>query len=195
MILFHGTNYHSAINIFRSGIDLSYSKPFLDFGPGFYTTPDYQHAVRTAFNRTATYNAKYKKNESPYVIKMNFNLNKDLCFADYSICDERWGNFVVNNRLSEETIEKYHIIEHNKDKKYDICYGVIADGQITNIAYKINHGMILPGDICFKDFLKSDGTSYPMQYSFHTLKSVSCLDMISCNTARESRHKHDIKRR
>ena len=30
----HGTNYSSAINIVNHGIDLKYSKPYLDFGPG-----------------------------------------------------------------------------------------------------------------------------------------------------------------
>ena len=195
MLLYHGTNYSSAINIFRIGIDLNYSKPFLDFGPGYYTTPDYQHAVRTAYNRTDKYNAKYKKDENPYVIKMHFELDKDLYLADYSICNERWGNFVINNRLSEETIAKYNIIEHNKDGKYDICYGIIADGKITNIAYKINQGIVLPEDICFKDFLKSNGESYPMQYSFHTLNAISCIEMLSCDIARESKYKNSIKRR
>lgn len=35
MKLYHGTNYSSAINIVNHGIDLKYSKPYLDFGPGF----------------------------------------------------------------------------------------------------------------------------------------------------------------
>lgn len=32
MKLYHGTNYSSAINIVNHGIDLKYSKPYLDFG-------------------------------------------------------------------------------------------------------------------------------------------------------------------
>lgn len=35
MKLYHGTNYSSAINIVNHGIDLKYSKPYLDFGPVF----------------------------------------------------------------------------------------------------------------------------------------------------------------
>ena len=45
MKLYHGTNYSSAINIVNHGINLKYSKPYLDFGPGFYTTPSYDHAA------------------------------------------------------------------------------------------------------------------------------------------------------
>lgn len=48
MKLYHGTNYSSAINIVNHGIDLKYSKPYLDFGPGFYTTPSYDHAALAA---------------------------------------------------------------------------------------------------------------------------------------------------
>lgn len=48
MKLYHGTNRSSAENIFKYGIDLKYSKPYLDFGAGFYTTPSYDHAAITA---------------------------------------------------------------------------------------------------------------------------------------------------
>ena len=58
MKLYHGTNYSSAINIVNHGIDLKYSKPYLDFGPGFYTTPSYDHAALAALRTTQKYNAK-----------------------------------------------------------------------------------------------------------------------------------------
>lgn len=61
MKLYHGTNYSSAINIVNHGIDLKYSKPYLDFGPGFYTTPSYDHAALAAIRTTQKYNAKIIK--------------------------------------------------------------------------------------------------------------------------------------
>lgn len=61
MKLYHGTNYSSAINIVNHGINLKYSKPYLDFGPGFYTTPSYDHAALAAIRTTQKYNAKKKK--------------------------------------------------------------------------------------------------------------------------------------
>ena len=48
MKLYHGTNYSSAIDIVNNGICLKYSKLFLDFGAGFYTTPSYDHAAIAA---------------------------------------------------------------------------------------------------------------------------------------------------
>ena len=45
------------------GINLKYSKPYLDFGPGFYTTPSYDHAALAAIRTTQKYNAKNNKNE------------------------------------------------------------------------------------------------------------------------------------
>ena len=38
MKLYHGTNHSSAVSICSNGIDLRYSKPYLDFGQGFYLT-------------------------------------------------------------------------------------------------------------------------------------------------------------
>lgn len=52
MKLYHGTNCSSAINIITNGIDLKYSKPYLDFGAGFYATPNYDHAVISALRAT-----------------------------------------------------------------------------------------------------------------------------------------------
>ena len=60
----------------------------------------------------------------------------------------------LNNRLKPQMLSAYNILEHNQDGKCDICYGEIADGNIINIAYKVNGGQIIPGDINYKDFLK-----------------------------------------
>ena len=49
MKLYHGTILQHAINILENGIDLKKSKPFLDFGRGFYTTPDIEMARNMAF--------------------------------------------------------------------------------------------------------------------------------------------------
>ena len=72
MKLYHGTNYSSAINIVNHGINLKYSKPYLDFGPGFYTTPSYDHAALAAIRTTQKYNAKNNKNEEPYIVEVDY---------------------------------------------------------------------------------------------------------------------------
>lgn len=63
----------------------------------------------------------------------------------------------LNNRLKPQMLSAYNILEHNQDGKYDICYGEIADGNIINIAYKVNGGKVIPEDINYKEFLKDNG--------------------------------------
>lgn len=77
MKLYHGTNYSSAINIMTNGIDLKYSKKYLDFGVGFYTTPNYDHAAISAIRATDKFNRKYRKDEKPYIVIMDFSLKKN----------------------------------------------------------------------------------------------------------------------
>ena len=187
MRLFHGTNYSSAINIITNGIDLRYSKPYLDFGAGFYTTPDYDHAVLSAIRATDKFNKRYKKHEEPYIVTMDFVLKKelDLSVAQYVRHGEKWGQFVLNNRLTKEILDTYDIREHNQDGRYDICYGEIADGNIANIAYLVNKGDKSPKDIDFRKFLKDSGKIYPQQYSFHTKKAYSCITLLSCDIITE----------
>ena len=77
MKLYHGTNYSSAINIVDNGIDLKYSKPYLDFGAGFYTTPSYEHAATAAIRATQKYNAKYGTSEEPYIVAVDYRPVKE----------------------------------------------------------------------------------------------------------------------
>lgn len=183
MKLYHGTNYSSAINIVNHGINLKYSKPYLDFGPGFYTTSSYDHAALAAIRTTQKYNAKNNKNEEPYIVEVDYKpiSAMDLVIGSYPRHSERWGKFVLNNRLKPQMLSAYNILEHNQDRKYDICYGEIADGNIINIAYKVNGGKVIPEDINYKEFLKDNGEVYPQQYSFHTLKAISCIKVLSCD--------------
>lgn len=187
MRLYHGTNYSSAINIITNGIDLKYSKPYLDFGAGFYATPNYDHAVCSALRATDKFNNRYKKHEEPYIVTMDFALKKELnlSVAQYARHGEKWGQFVLNNRLTKEILDAYDIKEHNQDGRYDICYGEIADGSITNIAYLVNNGDKSPKDIDFRNFLKDNGEVYPQQYSFHTQRGYSCITLLSCGIITE----------
>ena len=81
MKLYHGTNRTSAIDIWKNGIDLSKSKPYLDFGPGFYTTSDKSLAVGRAINNVYKLNRHNKEQEKPYVVILKID-NEEL-FCDY----------------------------------------------------------------------------------------------------------------
>ncbi len=181
MKLYHGTNYSSALNIARIGIKLKYSKPYLDFGAGFYTTPSYKHAAIMALRVTDKFNMRHKTREAPYIVELSFDSRGIMLnIASYPRHGQKWGEFVLNNRLTDDVLKEYNIIEHNRDCKYDVCYGEIADGSIANIAYQVNNGIILPYDVDYNKFLKDNGNVYPQQYSFHTEKAISSISVLSC---------------
>lgn len=183
MKLYHGTNCSSAQNIFKEGINLKYSKPYLDFGSGFYTTPSYEHAAITALRVTDKYNAKNGTNEEPYIVEIDFDCRKaNLTMISYPRHCKEWGNFILNNRLTDKTLKAYNITVHNQDARYDVCWGEIADGNIVNIAYQVNEGIISLEDVDFNNFLKANGRVFPLQYSFHTPKAISCINVLSCGT-------------
>lgn len=87
----------------------------------------------------------------------------------------------MNNRLKPEVLVKYNITEHNQDRRYDVCYGEIADGSIVNISYMVNQGIINPNEVDYIKFLgDKDKRSFPLQYSFHTIKAISCIEVVAC---------------
>lgn len=182
MKLYHGTNYSAAMDICVNGINLKYSQKYLDFGAGFYTTPSYEQAAVTAIRKTSKYNARNKVHEEPYIVELKFLPQKEinLKVAQYPRHGKAWGEFVLNNRLTEPILNEYNILKHNQDAKYDVCFGEIADGEIVNIAYQVNNRKILPKEIDFNKFLNIDGKVYPLQYSFHTKNAISCISVISC---------------
>jgi hypothetical protein len=187
--LYHGTNYSSAIDIVNNGICLKYSKLFLDFGAGFYTTPSYDHAAIAAIRATQKYNVKNRTNEEPYIVEVDFRQisGVELSIGAFPRHSEKWGWFVLNNRLTPDILSTYNIVEHNQDGKYDVCYGEIADGNIANIAYEVNNGLLELKKVKYNSFLKNNGEVYPQQYSFHTLKAISCIKVLSCDTIKNKR--------
>ena len=182
MKLYHGTKYSSALTICREGIDLAYSKQYLDFGPGFYAIPSYRHAAFTAIRRTDARNKRYRLSEEPYIVQFHYNhiKEKGILIRSFRKPDAEWGRFILSNRLEKEKLQAYHITEHNQDSRYDICVGEIADGAMVNCAYRVNAGERKPGDIKYTEFLKENGRAYPLQYSFHTEKGLACISDLNC---------------
>lgn len=179
--LYHGTNQSSAIKICNSGIDLRYSQKYLDFGPGFYATPSYEHAAITALRKTDKLNKRFHTTEEPYIVQFEYLPNKELAYLTFPRHSEKWGQFVLNNRLTETLLSAHNIIYHNQDAQYDICIGEIADGSIVNIAYRVNTGKLSLDAVSYTKFLKENGNVFPLQYSFHTERAISCIKNISCD--------------
>ncbi len=119
MILYHG----SYIEISKP--DLIHSRPNVDFGKGFYTTPIYEQAVKWCgkFKRRGKDGivSRYEFDESGYE-----NL-KILRFDDYS---EEWLDFILKCRRG------------NDDTDYDIVVGGVANDKVFNTVELFFDGLI-----------------------------------------------------
>jgi len=156
MILYHGSN----VDIYK--IDLTKSKPYKDFGKGFYLSADKQQAQRMAEQRTSillegkpTLN-KYQFDETI----LDDNSLKILRFEKYS---KEWANFVLKNR--DINIEQPC---HN----YDIVYGPIADDGVTFQLRRYKTGMISLEQLV-NELKYSQGITF--QYYFGTELAISKL--------------------
>lgn len=116
MKLYHGSD----VSIDR--IELSMSKPYKDFGKGFYLSADYNQALDMAKERVR----QKLSAESPIVTVFEFDesvlTDTDLnvkVWNDYCV---EWAEFVLKNRD-----RKLQHPCHN----YDIVYGPIADDGVT----------------------------------------------------------------
>lgn len=187
--VYHGTNLSSAFDIWLHGIDLSKSLPNLDFGKGFYVTDDKKKAIGRALKKTADFNGRYKCNEEAYLLEMYIDdsLFNQLSVKKFKQRENEWFEFVINNRLELDFLEKNMITNHNKDNKYDIVFGEIADGKITDIVKNIKNKAYTMDSINYASILPKSGSFYSNQYSFHTKKSLSCIKDITCVTIKPYR--------
>ena len=68
----------------------------------------------------------------------------------------------------------------SEDNKYDIVFGEIADGTIANVANRIKNNDLNINEVDYSLFIPESGRYYESQYSFHSLKSLTCIKSISC---------------
>ena len=124
--LYHGSNMKVLIP------DLLYSKPFKDFGRGFYLSADKQQALDMAFQKVKqTQTGKAEVSEFLFdETIMNSGDLRILNFPDY--CEE-WALFVLKNR---DVKEKQPVHD------YDIVYGPIADDGVTYQLRRYQGGVI-----------------------------------------------------
>lgn len=179
---YHGTNLSSAFDIWLHGIDFNKSLPNLDFGKGFYVTDYREKAIERAFKKTNDYNKRYNCSENPYLVEVSIDddMLKEIKTKFFYPREKDWFYFVINNRLELSYLNKHNIYNHNKDNKYDMVYGEIADGKIAEIASAVKNRKLDLKDLNFSDILPKYGQFYGNQYSFHTEKSLSCIKNVSC---------------
>lgn len=152
MRLYHGSN------ILIDRIDLDKSRPFKDFGRGFYLSADEAQA-----KEMAVFKAMLSGGE-PLVTEFEFDeaiLTSDTLsvkmFTEYS---EEWANFVFANREGLDV------------ERYDIVYGPIANDKVGIQIRKLKDGSIDKTE--FLNRLKyMKGITF--QYYFGSLKAIKHL--------------------
>ena len=162
MRLYHGSN------IAIDNINLAMCRPYKDFGQGFYLTDIEKQAEKMAIRVARIYGEKPIVNI--YEIEDNFKDLKNLKIKDFGIqTTEEWARFVMNNRSRAFTDMKNVLC--NKDNKYDIVIGPVADDNMA-LLFRQYENEIIDFETLVKGMIYKETSS---QYSFHTEKSVKLL--------------------
>ncbi len=181
MEIYHGTISTCAENIIQNGIILEKGKPKVDFGQGFYTTPSYSFAKSTAINKAKKTNIHYGNNcVAPMVLRyhMRDDMLDDLDVLRFDKEGLKWAQFIINNRNGYKYTESVGEHFHNLKPRFDIVIGGIADNKISAIAKELNDLNAKVTEIELSAIKYSYTTS---QVSFHTIKSLSCIELIDCD--------------
>lgn len=185
MELYHGTISTCAENIIKNGIILKKGKLCVDFGQGFYTTKDIGFAISTAKNKTYKTNYHYGFEYCrPVILVYEYNIIDGLEICEFKRKDLLWAQFIINNRNGKTYVEKTNQNFHNINCQYDIVIGAIADNRITSIANELK---ILNQKLTKIDFSNIIYYYKTNQYSFHTEKSLSCINLTACDIIEEKK--------
>lgn len=156
MKLYHGSNVEVAVP------DLAKSKPYKDFGQGFYLSADKGQAMRMAEQKTL----QLLMGE-PIVSEFEFDetlLQSDelkvKIFEDYSV---EWANFIILNR---------DMYGQHPTHDYDIVYGPIADDGVTFQLRRYQSGAISIEELV-RELQYARGITF--QYFFGTPLALSKL--------------------
>jgi hypothetical protein len=156
MKLYHGSN----MKIDKP--DLSRSKPFKDFGQGFYLSPGYEQAHALAKQKTDQLQSG-EPSVTIFELEDQIIKTSDLqikIFDDY--CEE-WAQFVLLNRDRSHTHPAH---------TYDIVIGPIADDGVT---YQLRRYSM--GDISMSRLIEElkYAKGLTIQYYFGTEHALSYL--------------------
>lgn len=152
--------YHGSDVIVNNPRILNSMRP-LDFGSGFYVTTSEQQAINWAIK------VSYRNNScKKYVTKYDFdfeNANENLKIIIFDKADEKWLDFIVNNRNGRNTYD------------YDIVIGPVADDKVYRVVVEYENN-----DIDKETALKQLKTEKLCnQILFHTINSLQYLSYIS----------------
>ena len=156
MILYHDSNIKVSVP------DLSHSKPFKDFGKGFYLSDNYQQAWEMAEQKV-----KQTRKGEPIVSEFQFDVSlmhsDELSIKIFSDYSEEWANFVLDNR-DKNILQPIH--------QYDIVYGPIADDGVTFQLRRYQGGVISLARLV-EELIYAKGITF--QYYFGTERALQKL--------------------
>ena len=162
MRLYHGSN------IVIDSINLAMCRPYKDFGRGFYLTDIREQAEKMAIRVSKIYGGSPVVNI--FEIQDDFRKIDDINVKDFGLeTTEEWAKFVMNNR--NRTFTDVKNILCNKDNKYDIVIGPVADDNMA-LLFRQYENEIIDFATLLKGMIYKKTSS---QYSFHTEKSIKLL--------------------
>ena len=155
MKLYHGSN------IEINEIDYSKSKPFKDFGKGFYLSDVFQQALDMASSKADILGG------NPIVSTFEFDIEgmeqSTLAIKKFNGYTLDWAEFIIANRLGKPV------------KKYDYVYGPIADDYIGYQLRRWNDGIIDISTL-MKEIQYAKGITF--QHFFGTERALEFLKRI-----------------
>ena len=157
--LYHGTTAEFEVP------NLNLSRRGMDFGSGFYATPNRESAERWAKKL-----AYLRRNGKPTVLAFQFDESGARAAGlvkDFPVMDRAWVNFILANRL-----EDVSACDNNLDKRYDIVHGYIADDRLMQIIDDYTRGDLSIDEVERRLAVAPVRT---IQLSFHTERSLSFL--------------------
>ena len=162
MKLYHGSN------IVIDSINLAMCRPYKDFGKGFYLTDIEEQAEKMAIRVSRIYGGSPIVNV--FEIQDNFKEIPNINIKDFGLqTTEEWAKFVMNNR--DRAFSDIENVLCNKDNKYDIVIGPVADDNMA-LLFRQYENEIIDFETLLRGIIYKKASS---QYSFHTEKSIMLL--------------------
>lgn len=155
MRLYHGSNQYV------DEIDLSKSRPYKDFGQGFYLSDDENQAAELAKVKTDISGGE------PCVSSFEFDkeglFNSELRIKIFENYSEEWVDFIILNRDGLSSIN------------YDFVYGPIADDKVGFQLRRFRDGTIDKSSL-INNLKYTKGVTF--QYYFGTNEAIKYLKRV-----------------
>jgi len=157
-MLYHGTN-----KVFETPCK-DVGRDGMDFGKGFYLTPNLETARKMAIRVSRANGGE------PVVLKYSFDeaaARAKGLVRDYPNLDRVWIDFILANRTGDADAA-----DHNMDARYPIVHGHIADDRLMRIIDDYENGDLTIEEVEHK---LAVAPFRAFQYSFHTDEALSFL--------------------